>query len=67
MSVYHSARSGGIIGISFYNVKKITLNYPKAAAMGFFSMGLKTECETAMVNKPSVLKPLKVHCIWFKK
>ena len=67
MSVYHSARSGGIIGIIFFiffNMKvccvlslesphrgdsneytqytifsikkKITLNYPKSAAMGFF-------------------------------
>ena len=34
--------------------KKITLNYPKSAAMGFCSKGLKNEFKTAMVNKPSV-------------
>ena len=42
--------------------KKITLNYPKSAAMGFFSKGLKNKFETAVVNKPSVFKPLKVYC-----
>ena len=30
--------------------KKNTINYPKSAAMGFFSKGLKNEFETAMVN-----------------
>ena len=85
MSVNHSARSGGIIGIFvliFFNIKlccvislqlphrgnsneytqytifnvkkKITLNYPKSAAEGFCSKGLKNEFETAVINKPSV-------------
>ena len=35
--------------------KKITLNYPKYAAMGFFSKGLKNQFETAMVKEPSEL------------
>ena len=43
---------------------KNTLNYPKSAAMGFFSKGLKNEFETAMVNEPSVFEPLKFYCIW---
>ena len=38
--------------------KKNTLNYPKSAAMGFFSKGLKNEFETAVVNEP-----LKFYCI----
>ena len=42
--------------------KKITQNYLKFAFMGCFSKGLKNEFETAMVNEPSVLKPLKFDC-----
>ena len=42
--------------------KKTTLNYPKSAAMGFFSKGLKNEFETAMVNEPSVFERLKFFC-----
>ena len=43
--------------------KKNTLNYPKSAAMGFFSKGLKNEFETAVVHEPSVFEPLKFCCI----
>ena len=43
--------------------KKIKLNYPKSAAMGLFSYGLENEFETAMVNEPSVFKPLKFYCM----
>ena len=43
--------------------KKITLNYPRSAAMGFFSKGLKNGFETAVVNEPSVFEPLKFYCI----
>ena len=42
--------------------KKITLNYSKFAAMGFFSKELKNEFETAVVNEPSVFEPLKFYC-----
>ena len=45
--------------------KKNTLNYPKSAAMGFFSKGLKNELETAVVNEPSVFEPLKFYCMTF--
>ena len=45
---------------TIFNIrKKITLNYPKSAAMFFFK-GLKNEFETAMVNEPSMFEPLKV-------
>ena len=40
--------------------KKITLNYPISATMGFCSKDLKNEFETAMVNEPSMFEPLKV-------
>ena len=93
MSVSHSVKSEGIIGMyfRFFNMKvccvfslesphrgdsneytqytifntkkKITLNFPKSAAMGFCSKGLKKEFETAMVNEPSVFEPLKFYCI----
>ena len=43
--------------------KKDIINYPKSAAMGFFSIGLKNEFETAVVNEPSVFEPLKFYCI----
>ena len=46
----------------FSTKKKIALNYPKSAAMGFFSKGLKSEFETAVVNEASVLEPLKFYC-----
>ena len=42
--------------------KIITLNYPKSAALGFFSKGLNNEFETAMVNEPSVFERLKFYC-----
>ena len=50
---------------SFIIKKKITLDYPKSAAMGFFSSGLKNEFETAVVNEPSVFEPLKFYCIYY--
>ena len=52
--------------IPFQYEKKITLNYPKSAAMEFFSKGLEDEFETAMVNEPSVFEPLKVYCNLFR-
>ena len=44
--------------------KKNTLHYPKSAAMGFFSKGLKNEFETAVINESSVFEPLKFYCIY---
>ena len=44
--------------------KKNNLNYPKSAAMGLVSKGLKNEFETAKVNEPSVFEPLKFYCIY---
>ena len=44
--------------------KKIILNDPKSAAMGFFSKVLENEFETVVVNEPSVIQPLKLYCIW---
>ena len=47
---------------TIFNIKKkITLNYPKSAAMGFFSKALKNEFETAVVNEPSVFEPYIVY------
>ena len=47
--------------------KKITLNYPKYAATGFFPKGVKKEFETAVVNEPSVFEPLKFYSIFIFK
>ena len=44
----------------FNILKKITLNYPKSAAMGF-PHGLKNDFETAVVNEPSMFEPLKFY------
>ena len=42
--------------------KEITLNYHKFAWDEFF-LGTQNEFETAVVNEPSVFKPLKFYCI----
>ena len=47
--------------IPFFNMK-ITIKYPKSAAMGFFHKGLDNEFETAVVNELSMFEPLKVYC-----
>ena len=47
--------------IIFNMKRKITLNYPKSAAMGFFFKGLKNEFETAVVIETSVFEPLKFY------
>ena len=59
MRVDYSARSGGLIGVSFLYQKNIFTS----AAMGYFSKGPKNEFETAVVNEPSVFEPLKFYCI----
>ena len=48
-----------------FNIKKkVTLNFPKSAAMGLFSKGLKNKFETAVVSEPSVFETLKFYCIF---
>ena len=42
--------------------KNITLNLAKSAVWVFFSIGLKNEFQTAVVNEPPVFEPLKVYC-----
>ena len=42
--------------------KKITLNYPKSAAMGFFRRDSRTSSKQPWVNEPSVLELLKFYC-----
>ena len=49
--------------ILFSIYKENQLNYPNTQLLGFFSKGLKDEFETAVVNEPSVFKPLKLTCI----
>ena len=60
----HRGDSNEYTQYPIYNIKKkITLNYPKSAAMGgFCSKGLKKEFEIAKVNEPSVFEPLKFYC-----
>ena len=61
----HRGDSNEYTQYTIFNIKKkITLNYPKSAATGFCSNGLKIEFETDMVNEPSVFEPLKFYCIW---
>ena len=60
----HRGDSNEYTQYTIFNMnKKNTLNYPKSAAMGFFSKGLKNEFETAVVNEPSVFEPLEFYCI----
>ena len=51
----------------FQYEKKKTLSYSKSAAMGFYSKGLKNEFKRAVVNEPSVFKPLKFYCIFTER
>ena len=49
---------------TIFNIKKkITLNHPESATMGFFSKGLTNEFETVVANEPSTFEPLKFYCI----
>ena len=60
----HRGDSNEYTQYTIFNMnKKNTLNYPKSAAMGFFSKGLSNEFETAVVNEPSVFEPLKFYCM----
>ena len=47
----------------FVTKMKITSDYSKSAAMGFFSQGLKNEFKIAVVNETSVFEPLKFYCM----
>ena len=50
----HRGDSNEYTQYTIFNIKKkITLNYPKSAAMEFCSKGLKKEFQTAMLNEPS--------------
>ena len=49
----HQGDSNDYTQYTIFNIKKkIILNYPKSAAMGFCSKVLKNGFETAMVNEP---------------
>ena len=48
----------------FHYIKRIFLNYPKSAAIRYFSKNLKDEFETAVVKEPLVFEPLKFYCIF---
>ena len=62
----HRGDSNEYTQYTIFNMnKKNTLNYPKSAAMTFFSKGLNNEFETAVVNEPSVFEPLKFYCTLF--
>ena len=58
----HRSDSNEYIQYTIFNIKKkIALNNPKSAALGF-SNGLMNEFETGVVNEPSVFEPLKFYC-----
>ena len=60
----HRGDSNETTQYTIFNInKKIALNYPKSAAIFFFSKGLKNEFETSVVNEPSVFEPLKFSCM----
>ena len=63
----HQGDSNENTPYTIFNIKKkITLNYHKSEAIGFFPRGLKNEFETDVVNEPLVFEPLKVYCILFE-
>ena len=61
----HQGDSNEYKQYTIFNIKKENnLNYPKSAAMGCFSKGLKDVVEIAVVNEQSEFEPLKstVYC-----
>ena len=55
----HRGDSNEYTQYTMFNIKKkITLNYSRSEAIGFF-LGIKNQFETAVVNEPSVFEPLK--------
>ena len=46
------------------DIKKISINYSKYAAIRYFLRDSRTKFKTAVVNEPSVFEPLKVYCKW---
>ena len=46
-----------------YRKKKISLNYPKSAAMDFFPRDSKTSSKQPWVNESLEFEPLKFYCI----
>ena len=60
----HRGDSNVYTECTIFNIK-ITLNYPKSAAMGDLPRDSKNEFKTAVANEPSVFELLKVYCICF--
>ena len=59
----HRGDSNEYIQYTIFNLKKkITLNYPKSAVMGF-SQGAQERVRNSRDNEPSVSEPLKFYCI----
>ena len=57
----HRGNSNEYTKYTIINIKKkITPTYPKSAAMGLCSKGLKKEFKTAVVNNPSVFQAIEV-------
>ena len=62
----HGGDSNVYSQYTIFNINsKITLNYPKSAAMRFFPRDIKTSPTqpSAVVNESSVFEPLKFYCI----
>ena len=60
----HQGNSNDYTQDTIFNIKKkITQNYPKSAAMGFF-LGIQEKVRNSrLVHVPSMLAPLKFYCI----
>ena len=52
----HRGDSNEYTQYTIFSIKR----YPRTAAMGYFSKGLKNEFETAVINQPSVFESLMV-------
>ena len=60
----HRGDSNKYTNIYHFQYKKEThTKLSQICSYGIFSSGLKNEFETAVVNEPSVFKPLKFYCI----
>ena len=60
----HRGDSNEYTQYTVFNIKKkITLNYPKSAAMGFRAKGLKNEFETAVFEPLKFYRSLMQQCV----
>ena len=58
----HRGHSNEYTQYTIFNIKRKIDKIISICSYGIFASGLKDEYQTAMVNEPSVIEPLKFYC-----